>query len=56
MKRGKYERSDAGQPKEKVPPIKTAAAYLHDLSYLLAAVILVFLLLFRIAVVDGNSM
>ena len=45
---------DAEQPKEKVPPIKTAAAYLHDLSYLLATVILVFLLLFRIAVVDGN--
>ena len=40
MKRGKYERSDAGQPKEKVPPIKTAAAYLHDLSYLLAAVMI----------------
>ena len=56
MKRGKYERGDAEQPKEKVPPIKTAAAYLHDLSYLLATVILVFLLLFRIAVVDGNSM
>ena len=56
MKRGKYERSEEAQPKEKVPPIKTAAAYLHDLSYLLATVILVFLLLFRIAVVDGNSM
>ena len=38
MKRGKYERGDAEQPKEKVPPIKTAAAYLHDLSYLLATV------------------
>ena len=35
---------------------KTILMYLHDLVYLLAGLILVFLLLFRVVVVSGTSM
>ena len=35
---------------------KSVLAYLHDLTYLLAGVLLIFLLLFRIVVVSGSSM
>ena len=35
---------------------KTVLMYLHDLVYLLAGIILVFLLLFRVVVVSGTSM
>ena len=34
----------------------TVLAYLHDLCYLLAGILLVFLLLFRVVVVSGSSM
>lgn len=35
---------------------KNVLAYLHDLAYLISAVLLVFLLLFRVVVVSGPSM
>ena len=35
---------------------KTVLAYLHDLTYLLAGILLVLLLLFRVVVVSGSSM
>ena len=35
---------------------QNAVLYLHDLVYLLAAIMLVFILLFRIVIVDGTSM
>ncbi len=51
-------------PVEKQKPVKetksgwqaTILMYLHDLAYLLAGLILVFLLLFRVVVVSGTSM
>ena len=45
--------------KEKEEPIsseKSFMLYLHDLVYMLAAVMIVFLLLFRIVIVSGSSM
>lgn len=36
--------------------LKSVLAYLHDLVYLISAVLLVFLLLFRVVVVSGPSM
>ncbi len=41
---------------EKTPFSKFLITYLHDWVYLLAGIILVFLLLFRIVVVSGSSM
>ena len=35
---------------------KTVLSYLHDLTYLLTGMLLVFLLLFRVVVVSGSSM
>lgn len=35
---------------------KTVLAYLHDLTYLLSGILLIFLLLFRVVVVSGSSM
>ena len=35
---------------------KTVLSYLHDLTYLLSGILLVFLLLFRVVVVSGSSM
>ncbi len=35
---------------------KSVLTYLHDLVYLLAAIVLIFLLLFRVVVVSGSSM
>lgn len=35
---------------------KTVLSYLHDLTYLLTGILLVFLLLFRVVVVSGSSM
>ena len=35
---------------------KSIVVYLHDLIYMLMAVLLVFLLLFRVIVVSGDSM
>ncbi len=44
---------DTGTPKEKKD---SAILYLHDIVYLLAAVILLFVFAFRVAVVSGPSM
>ena len=41
---------------EKLPWQKSLLLYLHDLVYLLAFVVVVFLLLFRVVVVSGTSM
>ena len=46
----------AGEKKEKEDWRKVVLTYLHDLAYLLAGLILVFLLLFRVVIVDGTSM
>ena len=35
---------------------KTVLSYLHDLTYLLTGILLIFLLLFRVVVVSGSSM
>ena len=44
------------KPTEKPDWRKSVLVYLHDLTYLLAGLILTFLLLFRIVIVDGTSM
>ena len=41
---------------EKVSPQKGMVLYLHDLAYLIAGIVLVFLLCFRIVIVSGDSM
>ena len=41
---------------EKISPQKNIVLYLHDLVYLVAGIVLVFLLCFRIVVVSGDSM
>ena len=41
---------------EQLPPIKSLMLYLHDLVYVLAVVMILFLLLFRIMIVSGSSM
>ena len=40
----------------KMPPQKWMVLYLHDLAYLVAGIVLVFLLCFRIVIVSGDSM
>jgi signal peptidase I len=42
--------------KEEESPSKTALSYLHDMVYLLAGIIVIFLLCFRVVVVSGSSM
>ncbi len=42
--------------KQKRTVVKNAMVYLHDLAYLLAIVMLLFLLVFRVVVVSGSSM
>lgn len=44
------------EEKQKDPWQKSLLLYLHDLSYLLAIIVIVFLLLFRVVVVSGSSM
>lgn len=63
MKRGKFEARKNERPTESSTPqeqkrngAKSAVLYLHDIVYLLVAVILIFLLMFRVAVVSGSSM
>ena len=41
---------------EKSSPQKSIVLYLHDLAYLIAGIVLVFLLCFRIVIVSGDSM
>ena len=45
-----------GDKKENGDHRTTVLAYLHDLTYLLTGVLLIFLLLFRVVVVSGSSM
>lgn len=42
--------------KESADHRKTVLSYLHDLTYLLCAILVVFLLLFRVVIVSGTSM
>lgn len=64
MGQGKFEkketeqsRNPAEQKQEKqMSWQQNAVLYLHDLVYLLAAIMLAFILLFRIVIVDGTSM
>lgn len=44
------------QPEELISWQKSVMLYLHDLIYMLTAIMLVFLLLFRIVIVSGSSM
>ena len=44
------------KPEEKPDWKKTLVLYLHDLVYMMVGLMLVFLLLFRVIVVSGNSM
>lgn len=46
----------AREGKEAPDPRKNALLYLHDIVYLMAGLVLVLLLLFRVAVVSGTSM
>jgi len=46
----------SSRKKEQTPWQKTALLYLHDIIYLLAAMILITLLFFRVVVVSGTSM
>ena len=62
MKRGKFEAvnrpaaDESTRQKEAVSPVKSILLYLHDLAFLLAAIIVVLLLCFRVVVVSGTSM
>ena len=63
MKHGKYEvrqqrtsDTDSRNTQETFSGAKGVLVYLHDLAYLISAVLLVFLLLFRVVVVSGPSM
>ena len=47
---------DVRQNEEDLDWKQNVALYIHDLIYLLAAIILIFLLLFRVIVVSGSSM
>ena len=44
------------KPEEKLTWQQSVAMYMHDLIYMLIAIILVFLLVFRVIVVSGDSM
>lgn len=50
------EKKKNGEPEEKLGWKKNLILYLHDLIYMLIAILLVFLLLFRVIVVSGDSM
>ena len=50
------EEFDAAVKPQKNDHRKTVLSYLHDLTYLLTGILLVFLLLFRVVVVSGSSM
>lgn len=59
MRRGKYEAQNEQIENVEIRKASAAASilsYLHDLAYLMAGVLLVFLLLFRVVVVSGPSM
>ncbi len=50
------EQTPVQKQEEQVTPEKSVLLYLHDLIYLLAAIMLVFMLLFRMVIVSGSSM
>lgn len=52
----KKEITECQEQQEKMPWQKNLLLYLHDLTYLLAAIMLCFILLFRFVVVSGPSM
>ena len=64
MGQGRFEKREAEQSRnpaeqkqeKQMSWQQNAVLYLHDLVYLLAAIMLVFILLFRIVIVDGTSM
>ena len=51
----KYSRKETGEKGNEDHRL-TVLAYLHDLTYLLTGILLIFLLLFRVVVVSGSSM
>ena len=64
MGQGRFEKREAEQSRnpaeqkqeKQMSWQQNAVLYLHDLVYLLAAIMLAFILLFRIVIVDGTSM
>ena len=51
------EHKTAGKlPEERQSAIQSILLYLHDLTYLLAVILIIFLLCFRVVVVSGSSM
>ena len=51
------ERKTAGKlPEDRQNTVQSVLVYLHDLTYLLAVILVVFLLCFRVVVVSGSSM
>ena len=63
MAQGKFEKRNAppqstasSKPSRKLSWQQNVVLYFHDLAYLLAAIMLIFVLLFRIVIVDGTSM
>ena len=64
MGQGKFEKKSPSQANQQTESKKqkemswqqNIVLYLHDLAYLLAAIMLVFVLFFRIVIVDGTSM
>ena len=49
-------KQQAKEPEEKLSWQKSLVLYLHDLIYMLAAIMIVFMLLFRVVIVSGSSM
>lgn len=49
-------KEQAKEPEEKLSWQKSLVLYLHDLIYMLAAMMIVFMLLFRVVIVSGSSM
>lgn len=56
MKQGKYMKKDDPVKEEKYHNVKSVLLYLHDIVYLLGAVVIVLLVCFRVVVVSGDSM
>ena len=52
----KSEETAEESKKEKEPASKSVLLYMHDLTFMLAGILVVFLLLFRVVVVSGSSM
>lgn len=50
------EHDGVSSAQKKVSPQKSIVLYLHDLAYLIAGIVLLFLLCFRIVIVSGDSM